>query len=232
MTCGQARLALGAYVLGALDPAERGAVQAHLDGCPACRDELAALAGLPGLLGHLTAADVEGGAPTPSPGLLGRLLAGVAAERRRTARRRRWLAAAAVTVVLAAGGTAAGLALGGGPGTGDAVTVSATDPHTHVSAAVRLDARGWGTELHLRLSGVPAAERCRLVAVAADGHREQGAAWRTGYAGDLRLTGAVAIGSTELRRLEVVTFAGRTLVSVPVPATAGNAAPGEGTSTW
>jgi hypothetical protein len=48
--CGQVRLELGVYVLGAIGAADRSAVGAHLACCADCRDELAELAGLPGLL--------------------------------------------------------------------------------------------------------------------------------------------------------------------------------------
>ena len=48
--CSEARVALGVYVLGAIDPAERALLEAHLDTCEACRAELADLADLPALL--------------------------------------------------------------------------------------------------------------------------------------------------------------------------------------
>ncbi len=48
MDCPEARISLGVYVLGAIDPAERALVDAHLATCRDCRDELAGLAGLPG----------------------------------------------------------------------------------------------------------------------------------------------------------------------------------------
>jgi len=50
MNCEQARISLGVYVLGAIDPAERAMVDAHLETCQECRDELDGLAGLPALL--------------------------------------------------------------------------------------------------------------------------------------------------------------------------------------
>jgi hypothetical protein len=50
MDCEEARISLGVYVLGAIDPAERAMVDAHLASCQECRDELAGLAGLPALL--------------------------------------------------------------------------------------------------------------------------------------------------------------------------------------
>jgi hypothetical protein len=53
MDCSEARLSLGVYVLGAIDPAERALVDSHLAGCRDCRDELAGLAGLPALLARV-----------------------------------------------------------------------------------------------------------------------------------------------------------------------------------
>jgi hypothetical protein len=49
-TCDDLRPLLGAYVLGALEPAEAEAVREHLPGCPACSAEHESLAGLPALL--------------------------------------------------------------------------------------------------------------------------------------------------------------------------------------
>ena len=43
--CPEARPSLGVYVLGAINPVERGLVDAHLASCQECRDELAGLAG-------------------------------------------------------------------------------------------------------------------------------------------------------------------------------------------
>jgi hypothetical protein len=57
MECAEARISLGVYVLGAIDPAERVLVQSHLATCRECRDELAGLAGLPALLARVSAAE-------------------------------------------------------------------------------------------------------------------------------------------------------------------------------
>ncbi|MFI0481913.1 anti-sigma factor family protein [Actinomadura sp. 9N215] len=79
--CVDVRTSLGVYVLGALDPAERSQVEGHLAGCPACRDELAGLAGLPAMLGRVDEAQLAQLAGPP-PELLDALLSR-AAERRR-----------------------------------------------------------------------------------------------------------------------------------------------------
>src|SRR6202042_378170 len=57
--CTEARPSLGVYVLGAIDPAERGLVDAHLLTCRDCRDELAGLAGLPALLARVNPDEIS-----------------------------------------------------------------------------------------------------------------------------------------------------------------------------
>ena len=57
--CGDIRRALGVYVVGAIDHAERAAVDARLSHCAECREDLAGLAGLPALLGRVPKEDAE-----------------------------------------------------------------------------------------------------------------------------------------------------------------------------
>src|SRR6202020_1700033 len=65
--CSAARLSLGVYVLGAIDPAERALVDAHLATCRDCRDELAGLAGLPALLARVSMEEAVALAVTDGP---------------------------------------------------------------------------------------------------------------------------------------------------------------------
>ncbi|MER6596669.1 zf-HC2 domain-containing protein, partial [Micromonospora purpureochromogenes] len=55
----------GAYVLGALAPADRAAYERHLAGCAACREAVAEIAVLPGLLGRLDPAALDEFLPPP-----------------------------------------------------------------------------------------------------------------------------------------------------------------------
>ena len=48
--CADVRPLLGVYVMGAITPADRAVFTRHLDSCERCREELAGLAALPGLL--------------------------------------------------------------------------------------------------------------------------------------------------------------------------------------
>jgi hypothetical protein len=116
MGCEHVRPDIGAYVLGALEPAEEGAVRAHLATCAECAEEHARLAGLPRLLA-LAAPMAEAGPPAPA--VEERVLDAIAGERPRRAPHRRrprllrprvllpaaaGLAAVVVALVIALGG--------------------------------------------------------------------------------------------------------------------------------
>jgi hypothetical protein len=137
MDCAEARISLGVYMLGAIDPAERALVDSHLATCRDCRDELAGLAGLPALLARVSPAEAmalaatgEAAAGGLSRGVAGRgvpfgddgqeppreLLAAVLDLTAARRRRRRWREAAigvAAALIIAAG-VFGGLRLGGG----------------------------------------------------------------------------------------------------------------------
>ena len=210
--CAAATQALGTYLVGALDPRERADVEAHLATCPACRDELAGLAGLPGLMSRLTTEEVLAGPPPVDDALLERLLA-TAARERRVARQRRWLSAAAAVVVLVGGGTA-----------GFAGYQAATATHWHTLTAaqgavkmkVDLARLSAGTSMTLWLSGGPADERCRLIAVSDTGEREVAGSWVATYSGTAVIKGTTAIGMGHLSKLVIETFDGQELVSTSV----------------
>lgn len=220
------RLSLGAYLFGALDPADRAEVEAHLGDCAACREELAGMAGLPGLLGRLTAEEATatgqpaGSAAEPCRQVLDRALTELA--RRRRSQRRRWLAGAAAAVSIAAGGTAAGTAAISGPdhsgssaaaGTGH--TIAGTDPGTHVHATATLRGGAAGTAIALRVDGVSPGLHCQLIAVASDGHREIASSWRVAYHGEADVTGTTAIPTPKLATLQIITTDGTRLLTLP-----------------
>jgi hypothetical protein len=56
-SCTDLREELGVDLLGTTGPADRSAVYRHLACCPACRTELAALAGLPALPGPVSSTE-------------------------------------------------------------------------------------------------------------------------------------------------------------------------------
>jgi hypothetical protein len=227
--CAEIRLSLGAYVLGALDPADRGRVDAHLATCAECRDELASFAGLPGLLGRVSRAEVETEPSDPGPHLLDRLLSAAAAERCHD-RRRRWLTSVAAAVIaLAAVGVTIGVtqdrhqAVSASVTPGVSETFTATDPVTHVQASVTEWKKGWGASLEVTVTGVTAelaGARCQLIAVGPGGATDVAASWAApsdGYTGPTKVNanGATALASTDITAFKVVGSDGATLVWVP-----------------
>jgi anti-sigma factor RsiW len=205
-------VALGAYLVGSLDSRERASVEAHLAGCAQCREELASLAPLPGLMSRITLDEAISGPPPVDDAMLERLLAAASTERN-VARHRRWLAGAAAAVVLV-----------GTPLAGIAVYQSATATHWHtaVASAGRLHMRvemapaSNGTALTLSLSGVNPEEHCELVAVSDTGASEVASSWVASYSGTAVIRGTTAISYKHIKTLLIRTFAGKTLVSVPV----------------
>lgn len=200
MTCLQTT-SLGAYLLGALEPAERLATEAHLASCTACRDELVRLAPLPGLLGLVTIDDLglpEGDAPRDT--------AEVPAA---PPRLRRWAhlpVAAALLGVVAIGGLTIGRLADddGSDATWSAEPVASVDG-TAVDATARLDAREWGTDVELVLDDLPAGLRCRLVVVSDDGRVETAGWWTTGYSSAVTVPASTSVQLAAIDRMEVRT---------------------------
>jgi anti-sigma factor RsiW len=227
--CRDIRHALGVYVLGAIDPAERATVDAHLSTCPECREELAGLAGLPALLRRIPVreaqqlADVDldelPGPEVPSDDMLRSLLART--KQARQARRWRGLAAAAAVVLVAGVAGAAGVSAlqhSGGAGSGAVAThftsVSATNPVTHVAATVRYAPRTWGTVLDTRVENVPAGARCQLVVTDASGHSTVVGGWIAGYdESSVWYPGSSPVVQDSVRSFEI-TSQGKVLVKV------------------
>ncbi len=196
--CMDTRQALGVYVLGAIDPAERSQVDRHITGCRECRDELAGLAGLPALLSRVSADEVgrislddAGAAPAgaaPPDDLLESVLSLTAARRRR---QRRWQAvAAAAAVVVAAAGIVAGLRLASGaPDSASAPpaswqTARTTSALSGVTATLRYDREPWGTAMDIQVIGVPNGTTCQLWVTDAQGVHLAVSGWTvaSGYA--------------------------------------------------
>ena len=213
MSCSDATLALGGYVVGALDPRERADVEAHLAHCPMCRDELAELAPLPGLLSRLTVEEAVSGPPPVDDAMLERLLT-AASRDRRVAAHRRWLAVAAAAAVIA-GGTTAGVAIHGSMNSPHWQRVSAQAGP--VSFKADIEPASTGTSVQLWLRGVQAGERCRLIAVADDGTQDIAGSWEATYSGTATIRGTTSITREHLRRLVIRTYDGTTLVSAAVP---------------
>lgn len=226
--CAQLRQALGVYVLGAIDPAGRAELEAHLAECPACRDELAALAGLPALISRVSEEQLHDAAGGADDVLLDRVLSQVTAQRRRTRRRVLLAAAGAMlaAVLFVAGGTwslvggSSDSPAPGGPAPGPqsvepAPSLFASDPNSRVSAAVGLTPKAWGTAVTAQLSGLPKETHCTLVAIGRQGERDVAASWTVTYRAKAVFYGSTGIHPDELARFEVMTEEGQRLLVIP-----------------
>ncbi|HEU5156876.1 MAG TPA: zf-HC2 domain-containing protein [Streptosporangiaceae bacterium] len=230
--CSWVRTSLGVYVLGAIDPAERAQVDAHLPACAMCRDEVAALAGLPALLGRISEEQIAQVADRP-PALLEQLLTKAAAERPN--RRRQWVSLAVAAVLVLIVGALAGALLTPGEGGSPAPPIarssppatsvpatppveerSAMDPATKVEAWVGVDDKEWGTALTVRLRGAPPGARCRMYAIAMNGRRDAAGAWQYGGREYEEFNGSTMIPRAELAEVEIVMTNGRRLITIPI----------------
>jgi hypothetical protein len=229
--CRDIRHALGVYVLGAIDPAERAAVDSHLGTCTDCREELAGLAGLPALLRRVPVDEAERLAhdgPDEIPAdqsasdlMLRSLLARTA--RRRKERSWRGLAAAAAIVLVAGSAGAVGwnmLHPAGGtvqalPATAHGHTVSGTNRATLISLRVRYAPQPWGTALNVQVHGVPVGTNCQFEITDSAGRHSIVGGWTATY-GDSSFwyPAATSIPVKNLRSFQI-TSGGKVLMSVP-----------------
>lgn len=222
----------GAYVLGALAPAERLEFERHLRGCAECTRSVRELAGLPGLLARVDPAVLE--APTDGP-VPESLMPGLVRQVTR-ARRRRALAAAGVGAAAASLLTVGVMSLTGvggqdGPAATPTSTVSPTTaPRTMtpvgdvpVRASVALEQVGWGTHLTLECTyepgsahDLPPAVDYLLVVRTRDGQTEQVGSWRAAEGTTLRLDAATAADPDEIASVEVRLPDGRVVLELAV----------------
>jgi hypothetical protein len=222
--CTEARLSLGVYVLGAIDPAERALVDVHLATCRECRDELADLAGLPALLARVNPDEISricpddtvrtsvpASAEEPPPDeLIGTVLDLAQARRRRS----RWrFAAAAAAVVAISGGLFGGLSsisttrtIKVPLSTGSArwETVQTASSITGASASVAYSHEQWGNAYWVLVDHIPVGTTCELWVVHPDGTRTQVAAWTTaGDEGKVWYSGSTAITDKAISSFQI-----------------------------
>lgn len=220
--CREIKHALGVYVLGAIDPAERALVDEHLAACLDCREELAGLAGLPALLRKIPLEEAErltapaSEADSPPEELLQSLLVKTARVRR-TRRWRGLVAAAAVILVALGGGGAvahqlqpAAVAVGW-----QTVSTSHTNPGPQMT--VKYLPQQWGTQMTIQVTGVTAGTDCQFVVVDASGHHWTVGGWRLSYRGGAAwYPASTAVPEKSLRDFQLVS-GGRVLAHVQLP---------------
>jgi anti-sigma factor RsiW len=175
------------YVLGALSAAERREFEAHLAGCPSCREAVAELSGIPALLSQLNRGDVlaideSSRAPQMSSQLLPSLLETVRWRRRR-ARITTWVASAAAAIVLGVGVL---VGVNGFLGTHPQPTITSAQPMEQIgtkllSSTISVSSQHWGTFINLQCYCLapPDAhhDTLAMVVVGRDGSQTRLATW-------------------------------------------------------
>jgi Putative zinc-finger len=236
MTSPAQHVDVGAYAIGALDPAEAVRFEEHLAWCEQCAVELEQLMGVGPLLAEYaqSAPDVVSLTARPSRELLDGMLARVAATHRRSRRRRLYLVAAAAALIVAAPMATSMVVSEKAPSPvpvastfqsmfddGEGRKADHTDPDTGVRATVSMKEADWGSELTVKLGNVPGPEECDLVAVGKDGSRQTATTWSVPEGGyewaDARYYGGgVGFDLDEIDHFEVETLEGDRLVTVPM----------------
>ena len=222
--CREIRQALGVYVLGAIDPAERAQVDEHLATCADCREELASLAGLPAMLRkvpvveaeRLAAAEQEpelGGVPSPE------MLPSLVARTTNVRRIHRWrglAAAAAVALVALAGGAAVTSALQSHPSSPAAMTwqqTIGTGPVAGAHLTVRYRHEPWGTRMEANVTGLRPGSVCELRVTDKTGGTSVVGSWVL-WEGSAWYPASTWLDENELRTFEV-TINGHVVAAAP-----------------
>ena len=224
----------GAYVLGALPPAERAAYERHLATCTFCREAVADIAVLPGLLGRLDAAefakllDPTLSTPAPERNRMPDLVTAAQTTRRRERRRSRvrvltTALAAAVVALLVGVGTVFWMGgRTGPPAPGPTVAMTPIDSDLPVSADVSLTGTGGGTKVNLlcvyrRNPEYRKSYTVRLVAYGPDNEADPMGSWVAAPGREFRMSGVTRFPLGSLSRLELVRSDGQALLTYDVP---------------
>lgn len=201
--CREWRESLGAYALGHLSVDERAGLEAHLEGCAACRAEVASLQEVATLLPH---ADPSRFGPSPQPpkGLGERILATFDSERQERRRHRRRLrfgfAFGGAATALAVAALALVVFTGGGSTEPEQHVRFSALPHGVEIGAV-LEPHAYGTEIHMYVSGVRSGTLCRVFLRADDGTRYPAGSFRYRWGDD---SNAILSSALDLSRTAAI----------------------------
>jgi hypothetical protein len=220
-SCRTFRELLGVYVVGAIEPGERAAVDEHLSQCYECREELAGLASLPALLHRVPLEDAErimlasqppADVTEPSPDMLDSLLKQVGARRR--TRRFRGLFTAAAAVLIAVGGAAA-VAEAIAPNHHEAPshrieTASATKGL--LGATVHYGETAWGMNMSVRVTGFKKWTACEFYVLTKDGRKLLAGGWLVGPDNkEIWYPAHSRVRESNVNGFEITTTSGKTL---------------------
>ena len=233
----------GAYVLGALSPAERAAYERHLATCSFCREAVSDISTLPDLLSRLDAKEfarlLDPSLTADDPAITGRrahpgaslrdyatssaLSASRGKRRKNLSVRVLSTVASAVLVAIIAVGVVAwtrDTPAPAGPPAGPAVAMTPVEGASPVTATVRLTSTAGGTKVDLVCSYSKSADRpytFRLIAYVPDEDQEQIGSWQASPGATFPMDGVTHFARGSLSRLELVRFDGKALLRYDVP---------------
>lgn len=216
---------LGAYALGVLTPREATEVEAHLRSCPDGRREVADLVGLRRALDTVPPEAFIDGPPPGGDLLLQRTLRqvraseGLAPVAAKSPMGRR-LASVAAALVIAGGALTGGIFIGQGdtpevPGP----SFQAADQTTGAAMDVKVEPLAGWVKVHAKVSGIKQGEQCQLFVTAKDNTQRSAGTWLVTEKGEgvgTTLDGPALVAPNDVKSVDVFTFDGRKLVSVPV----------------
>jgi anti-sigma-K factor RskA len=197
----------GAYAFGALEPDDRRAFERHLAECSICAHNVRSFAPIPGLLAQIDRSELDHVAgPSTATSIASRVRR---EEQQLRTSRKRWRIAAVCSAA------AALLILGGflitrpdststDPGSPEAPIAATTVTMSQAeSAAVFTSARGWGTEIHVDLAGLPPRQQYQLWVVDRTGTWSSAGTWGPTSSGGAKITGATSMVADSLDRVVV-----------------------------
>jgi hypothetical protein len=139
--------------------------------------------------------------------------------RRSTRRRRYWLAAAAaaVVLVLAAVGVLGWRAAQPDPVPPQAagITWTASTPDGSATADARLIDHEWGTEIQVKVHGLPPNRQCYMVVYGQDGYHEIAGWWGTDHAYDEEIPASTSIQRSKIDKLELLLDDRKVALTIP-----------------
>jgi hypothetical protein len=226
--CREIRQALGVYVLGAIDPAERARVDEHLSSCHECREELASLAGLPAMLRKVPIVEAERlAAPEQDPELAGvpsaELLTSLISRTSNVRRIHRWrtvAAAAAVAIVALGGGAFVANALQP-PSSQGSGQINVMPWHKSIGnglagahLTVRYRSQPWGTQMEVNVTGLQPGSVCQFQVTDATGGKSMVGSWQA-WGDSSWYPASTWLGEKQLRSFQV-TINGKVIASARV----------------
>ncbi|MCJ1706937.1 zf-HC2 domain-containing protein [Microbacterium sp. VKM Ac-2923] len=213
----------GAYVLGALNAADRAEFEAHLVECAECRAAVTELAPTAGLLSRLSAerartVGAESGSaalPAPDPALRERIVQ--AARRRRARRVTAWTLAASVALIAVA--VPSVIAVAGAAQPAGAVYALDDIGGAPLEASVKLTSVPWGTRIDLVcqytgqvLDAPPGGWPYALAITDGTGSTSVLSTWRAGPGSTTELSAGTDLSTADIDAVEIRTVDGDRVV--------------------